>query len=54
MSKNKILRDDHVLCHLVLMTINKHEFRFFFAKWCHDSVKLDLLLHTTSDKNPFI
>jgi hypothetical protein len=45
-SINKILRDDHVLCALVVRKINQHEFRFFFANLCHGFVKQLFRLHT--------
>jgi hypothetical protein len=49
-SKNKILRYVHVLCHLVTKEFNKNEFRSFFAKLRHVSVKQLLWLYMKSEK----
>jgi hypothetical protein len=48
----KILRDDHVLYHLDLMKINKHEFQFF-CKMAQCIGKTVFWLHMTSDENIF-
>jgi hypothetical protein len=50
-SKNKILRGALVLCYLVPLRINKHEFRLFFAKLRRKIFKLDSWLHTNPKKN---